>query len=56
MKNESGYRYFNRLIEQNCAGGKDRQCSWDARLEPVEGWTIDKDGFVVDCPEFEEGN
>lgn len=36
------------------AAGKDRQCSWDARLEPVEGWTIDKDGFVVRCPEFEE--
>ena len=37
------------------AAGKDRQCSWDARLEPVEGWTVDKDGFVVRCPEFEEG-
>lgn len=36
------------------AAGKDRQCSWDARLEPVEGWTVDKDGFVVRCPEFEE--
>lgn len=24
MKSESGYRYFNRLIAQNCAGGKDR--------------------------------
>ena len=36
------------------AAGKDRQCSWDAKLEPVEGWTMDKDGFVVECPEFEE--
>lgn len=36
------------------AAGKDKQCSWDARLEPVEGWTVDKDGFVVRCPEFEE--
>ena len=36
------------------AAGKDKQCSWDARLEPVEGWTLDKDGFVVACPEFEE--
>ena len=24
MKNESGYRYFNRMIAQNCTGGKDR--------------------------------
>ena len=24
MKNESGYRYFNRLIAQNCTGRKDR--------------------------------
>ena len=24
MKNESGYRYFNRLIAQNCVAGKDR--------------------------------
>lgn len=23
MKNESGYRYFNRLITQNCTSGKD---------------------------------
>lgn len=37
------------------AAGKDRQCAWDAKLEPVEGWTVDKDGFVVSCPEFEEG-
>ena len=36
------------------AAGKDGQCSWDARLQPVEGWTVDKDGFVVSCPEFEE--
>ena len=36
------------------AAGKDRQCSWDARLQPVDGLTIDKDGFVVSCPEFEE--
>ena len=35
------------------AAGKDKQCSWDARLEPVEGWTVDTDGFVVRCPEFE---
>lgn len=35
------------------AASKDKQCSWDARLEPVEGWTLDKDGFVVRCPEFE---
>lgn len=24
MKNESGYRYFNRMIAQNCVAGKDR--------------------------------
>ena len=24
MKNESGYRYFNRLITQNCTAGNDR--------------------------------
>ena len=36
------------------AAGKDKQCSWDAKLQPVEGWTVDKDGFVVSCPEFEE--
>lgn len=24
MKNESGYRYFNRLIALNCVTGKDR--------------------------------
>lgn len=35
------------------AAGKDKQCSWDAGLQPVEGWTVDKDGFVVSCPEFE---
>lgn len=38
-----------------CATKRSKQCSWDARLEPVEGWTLDKDGFVVSCPEFEEG-
>lgn len=36
------------------AAGKDKQCSWDARLQPVEGWTVDEAGFVVSCPEFEE--
>lgn len=36
------------------AAGKDRQCSWDAKLEPVEGWTVDEAGFVVSCPEFLE--
>ena len=36
------------------AAGKDRQCSWDAKLQPVEGWAVDEAGFVVSCPEFEE--
>ena len=36
------------------AAKRHNQCSWDARLEPVEGWTVGKDGFVVSCPEFEE--
>ena len=56
-----GYRRMDNLgKEQLCwscarsAAGKDKQCSWDARLEPVKGWTVDKDGFVVRCPEFEE--
>lgn len=56
-----GYRRMDNLgKEQLCwacarsAAGKDKQCSWDARLEPVDGWTLDKDGFVVSCPEFEE--
>lgn len=56
-----GYRRMgNPGKEQLCwacarsAAGKDRQCAWDARLQPVEGWVLDEDGFVVSCPEFEE--
>ena len=57
IKRAGKYRFSKEQLCWACArsaAGKDRQGAWDARLQPVEGWVLDEDGFVVSCPEFEE--
>lgn len=49
-----------------CAKSVNNGCSWSARFEPVQGWTVVQtkiacadhtaDSYrVIDCPEFERG-